>query len=267
MYQFHQELHAFSLHSRETRLTPDNSWVMTSPGDGGFIKLPNERTLFTSPPRTSLQISTPNTSPGAEPLSVESKAGVVYITNQRLVYLPASPTPELQSFSCPILNTQDTYVRAPFFGANYWLGTCKAVQGGGIPAAHSIFEIRLTFREGGAFDFHTTFEQIKERLHQAYSVARENGQGGVTANLASVHLEQLPAYEPTRDAERRQNEPAILSPIPVRPTDRDGRQPGSGATREARHTEAPASDPPPGYEEVQAQATTSGLDHGARHDS
>lgn len=273
MYQFHQELHSSSLHSREAILTRETSWVMTSPGDGGFIKLPNERTLFTSPPRTSLQISTPNPFPGAEPLSVKSDAGIVYITNQRLVYLPTNPTSELQSFSCPILNTQDTYVRAPFFGANYWIGTCKAVQGGGIPPTHATVEIRLTFREGGAFDFHTTFEQIKERLYQAYSVARESGQGGATANLANVHLEQLPAYEAAREVEDDEDEPVILSPIPVRPTERDSRLPGSGGSREAHITEvhAPAitapSDPPPGYEEVQAQAVSSGLDHEFGHDS
>jgi hypothetical protein len=273
MYQFHQELHSFSLHSREARLTPSKSWVMTSPGDGGFIKLPNERTLFTSPPRTSLQISTPNTFPGAQPFSVKSEAGVVYITNQRLVYLPANPTAELQSFSCPILNTQDTYVRAPFFGANYWTGMCKAVQDGGIPAAHPAVEIRLTFREGGAFDFHSTFEQIKERLHQAYSVARESGQGGANVDLANVHLDQLPAYEPAQEEEREREEPVILSPIPVRPRERDGRVPGLSGESEVSHAEAPRpavaapSDPPPGYEEAQAQAVSNGLNHLSRDDA
>src|SRR4051794_13477694 len=48
----------------------------------------------------------------------------------KIVYLPTSPTPELQSFSSPILNLQDTYVRAPFFGANYWTGLCKPVADG-----------------------------------------------------------------------------------------------------------------------------------------
>jgi hypothetical protein len=238
---------------------------MTSPGDGGFIKLPNERNLFTSPPRTSLQLSTPNTFPGAQPLSVKSDAGIIYITNQRLVYLPASPTPELQSFSCPILNTQDTYVRAPFFGANYWTGMCKTVQGGGIPAAHAVVEIRLTFREGGAFDFHSTFEQIKERLYQAYSVARESGQGAGT-DLSNVHLEQLPPYEPAQEAEPEREEPVILSPIPIRPGERESRMPDTGGIGEISPSPsagplAPApSDPPPGYEEAQAQAVSNSLD-------
>ena len=57
---------------------------MTSPNEAGFVKLPNERILFTSPPRTHLQISTPNTYSGTEPFSAKSDAGVVYITNQRV---------------------------------------------------------------------------------------------------------------------------------------------------------------------------------------
>lgn len=256
MYQFHQELHLFSLQSQETRLKPPKSWVMTTPGHDGFIKLPNERTLFTSQPRTSLEISTPNTFPGAQPYSVKSDGGVVYITNQRLVYLPTNPTPELQSFSCPILNTQDTHVRAPFFGANYWTGLCKAVTGGGIPPANPVVEIRLTFREGGAFDFHTVFEEIKERLHHVYTLARESGRGGTNVDLANVDLEQLPAYEPVREVERgEEEEPVILSPTPIRPSERDtvassARHTNRGSNSETTGGPAP-DEPPPGYEETQ----------------
>jgi hypothetical protein len=239
---------------------------MTSPEDGGFIKLPNERTLFTSPPRTSLQISTPNKSPEAHPFSIKSDSGAAYITNQRLVYLPANPGPELQSFSCPILNIQDSYVRAPFFGPNYWTGLCKAVQGGGIPPVHPAVEIRLTFREGGAFDFHTTFEQIKERSHQAYAVARENGQGRAAVDLATVHLEQLPAYEPTRGAESAEDEPVILSPLPVRPIERDMDIRQASVTEAPGNAIAPPSEPPPGYEEAQAHAGSTGLNQSARNE-
>ena len=157
-------------------------------------------------------------------------------------------------------------MRAPFFGANYWTGLCKAVQDGGIPAAHAAVEIRLTFREGGAFDFHSTFEQIKERLHHAYSVARESGQGGeAILNLANIHLEQLPAYEAAREVENEREEPVILSPIPVRPGERGARVPVPEPVREPEPvvvggTEAPPvlgpSDPPPGYEEALAHAAS-----------
>lgn len=245
---------------------------MTSPNEAGFVKLPNERILFTSPPRTSIQISTPDQSPGHEPFSAKSDAGVAYITNQRIVYLPATTTPQLQSFHAPILNLQDTYVRAPYFGANYWVALCKLVPGGGIQTTQPVVELRLTFRDGGAFDFHSTFEQIKERLHHAYTMARENGR----TNVVDVDLEQLPAYEPAYepaapdpppDAESEDEGPRILSPVPTRPQVRDS---GVDALRSPRETSPPKpeftapAEPPPGYEEVQVQAVGIDLDRRLR---
>jgi hypothetical protein len=187
----------------------------------------------------------------------------------QIVYLPSTTTPELQSFSSPILNLQDTYVRAPFFGANYWVALCKPVPGGGIPPSNPAVELRLTFREGGAFDFHSTFEQIKERLFQAYTVARESG----LRNVVDVDLEQLPAYEPATSAARQLGSedegPAILSPIPTRPQVRDS---GVDGLRSPTETSPPKpeenftapDEPPPGYEEAQAQAVGIDLDQRLR---
>jgi WW domain-binding protein 2 len=186
----------------------------------------------------------------------------------KIVYLPSSPTPELQSFSSPILKLQDTHVRAPFFGANYWTASCVPTANGGIPPSHSLVELRLTFREGGAFDFHTIFEQIKERLYQAYTVARESGQRGANVDLANVHLEQLPAYEPAREVEREEEERVILSPIPVRPG--EARDSGVAGVR-SLNDESPKpeergtpDEPPPGYEETQAQAVGAELEQRLR---
>jgi len=274
MYQFHQEQHAYNLRLAQQKLKSTNSWVMTAAGTDGFIKLPNEQILFTSPSRTSLQVSSPNSFPAAQPFTCKSDSGIVYITNQRvrlwqaafivalltsskIVYLPSTPTSELQSFSSPILNLQDTHVRAPFFGANYWTGVCKPVGGGGIPEAHSLVEIRLTFKDGGAFEFHTIFEQIKERVYQAYTVARENGQtGAANRALPTVHLEQLPAYEPASDGGGKvvaeEEEPVILSPRPVRPGTSPTLAPPSHTEAEAVAGVPPPDGPPPGYEEAQA---------------
>lgn len=187
----------------------------------------------------------------------------------KIVYLPSSPTPELQSFSSPILRLQDSFVRAPFFGANYWTASCKPVANGGIPPSYPLLELRLTFREGGAFDFHTTFEQIRERLYQAYTVAREGGQREDNVNLANIHLEQLPAYEPAREVEREEEERVILSPIPVRPG--EARDSGVAGVRSLNGDESPKpedrvtpDEPPPGYEETQAQAVGAELEQRLR---
>lgn len=116
---------------------------------------------------------------------------------------------------------------------------------------HPAVELRLTFKEGGAFDFHTIFEQIKERVHQAYTVARESGQRP-TAAMVDVDLEQLPAYEcasPTSAREvQREAEPVILSPIPRRPTGGDTGVAGTSSLTETSRV-PPPDEPPPGYEE------------------
>ncbi|KAI9765594.1 MAG: hypothetical protein M1840_007283 [Geoglossum simile] len=182
-----------------------------------------------------------------------------------IVYLPASPTVELQSFSAPILNLHDTHVSAPFFGPNVWTAALQPVTGGGIPPTHPIVELKMVFKEGGAFDFHQHFERVKERLLQAMDVVREAGHGdtsteaglaGVT--LAAVHLEQLPAYE---EANR-----GLTSQPAVRPQSfaRPGRQAGDDHSRKSQlPTEEPPAveerfeppmGPPPGYEEAQAQS-------------
>ncbi len=89
MYQFHQEQHVYALQLAQEAVLKSSrrpSWVMTAANEKGFVKLPNEHILFTSPPRTSLEITTPNQFPGTSPLSIKSDSGVVYITNQRVSY-------------------------------------------------------------------------------------------------------------------------------------------------------------------------------------
>jgi hypothetical protein len=83
MYQFHQDQTTYTILQAEKKLK-SKSWVMTTPGSEGFIKLPNEQILYTSPLRTSIQLSTPNTYPAANPYSAKSDSGIVYVTNQRV---------------------------------------------------------------------------------------------------------------------------------------------------------------------------------------
>jgi len=100
MYQFHQEQHFHTLQlAQQTKLNTSKSWVMTTPGQESFIKLPNERVLYTSPPRTALEISSPKTT-GPEACgayAVKSDAGLAYITNQRV----CPPNPNLKLIPIP----------------------------------------------------------------------------------------------------------------------------------------------------------------------
>jgi hypothetical protein len=196
---------------------------------------------------------------------------------EKIVYLPATATPALQSFAAPILNLHDTHVAAPFFGPNVWTAIVQPVPGGNIPVEHAALELKMTFKDGGAFDFHSTYERIKERLQQAVDVARESGQlvgdgtdvggggGGPLSgiNLALVDLDELPAYEDATspagqttgrslavDEEEAHQQLVDLdedSAPPMSSPRSDGRSP-------RQEVFTPPAEPPPGYETVQSQS-------------
>lgn len=112
----------------------------------------------------------------------------------------------------------------------------------------------MTFREGGAFDFHSCLEQIKERLYQVYSVAREHGGRGTSGvDLANMDLEQLPAYEPAQE---------VTDAAPMVAQD-SGVASTTGTSPRSETFTAPA-EPPPDYEEAQAQAVSVDLDQRLR---
>ncbi|KAI9877162.1 MAG: hypothetical protein M1830_004644 [Pleopsidium flavum] len=208
----------------------------------------------------------------------------------QIVYLPASPTPHLQSFSAPILNLHDTHVSAPFFGPNVWTGILQPVVGGGIPPIHAYVELKMVFKDGGAFDFHSKFERVKERLQQAVEMARESGQiigdgsetgagrGGVALagiNMTTVHLEQLPAYEEagsgvqgaataggsTAPLSAAGHRPAALRDSGVVLSSDDERSSKASPSDDASNQPfQPPTEPPPGYEEVQQSSVASELE-------
>jgi hypothetical protein len=191
----------------------------------------------------------------------------------KLVYLPGTSTPALQSFATPILNLHDTHVTAPWFGANVWTGIVQTVPGGNIPPEHPAVELKLTFKDGGAFDFHTTFERIKERLQQAVEVARDNGQlvgdgtesnagrgGGALdlINLDSVHLDELPAYDAVTTPQDMLAEPWAPPSIDINSAPQS---PGRSSREEPF---SPPAEPPPGYETVQNQSVADELERRMR---
>ena len=50
----------------------------------GFVRLPDERLIYTSPPRTSLSLQPSPSYANKDSFSVQSSAGCVYLTNQRV---------------------------------------------------------------------------------------------------------------------------------------------------------------------------------------
>jgi len=186
-------------------------------------------------------------------------SGVVYLTNRRVIYIPEKPTDKLRSFAAPILNIHDSHVTAPFFGPNVWQALLQPVHGGGVPTpTGGVVELKLTFKDGGAFDFHTHFERVKERLQQAVEVSRIDGDGaGGSAgamngvDVSNVNSEDLPVYS-------EQSDGPLLSPVAASvPQQQPVQQPVDttpGARPQPRATDnafSPPDEPPPGYEEAQ----------------
>lgn len=98
-------------------------------------------------------------------------------------------------------------------------------------------ELKLTFKDGGAFDFHTKYEQVRERLLQAVEVAGMNGapegRGAMQGvDVGVVDLEELPVYSEV-------SEQPLVSPVAA-----------TVQRTEPVRTEAP-SEPPPAYEAAQ----------------
>ena len=124
----------------------------------------------------------------------------------------------------------------------------------------------MTFKEGGAFDFQSTYEMIKEQVWQAAEMAREAGR---TPN-PGADLEQLPAYEEAGTAVTTSaaplQQPSPISPVrtnhaPMRQD--DGAWHANGTTS----NQPPPDEPPPGYEEVQQTSIADNLERSIRDGS
>jgi len=164
------------------------------------------------------------------------------------------------------------HVTAPFFGANVFAGELRPVSGGNIPAHHALVDIKMTFKEGGAFDFSTTYERLKEQMLQALSIAREDGgaRGSGTGGLPNANLEQLPAYEESGTSplppsnlalpQASTLSPTATAPEPsIDPTNEPGVKP-----EPPQESHPPPNEPPPGYEETQAATVARDLEENMR---
>lgn len=122
----------------------------------------------------------------------------------------------------------------------------QPVAGGGISPSLPAVQLKVTFKEGGAFDFHTNFERIKERLEQAVENTSQGTRGQQNVDLSAVHLEELPAYEAPPNARSDQTD------------SRRNREPDTGPE---------PAEPPPCYEEVQSQSVAHELEERLRRAS
>ncbi|PFH56257.1 hypothetical protein XA68_16831 [Ophiocordyceps unilateralis] len=209
------------------------NWVMLN--QSGFCKLGNERVLQKLESRISCELSVP------QPLRArctqfqrKSDKGTLFLTNKRIVYLPLKPNqePKFESFSAPILKFQDSSTSSSMLWGWVWKSDCVPVSGGGIPPDLPRIEVKFTFSDGGMTDFNEAYIRLRERLFQYQEMRREMGPG------ADIPDEPLPAYE-AQGAGQAASSATLDVP-------RNNRSDSSASRR------AP-DEPPPGYDEAQAQ--------------
>lgn len=107
------------------------------------------------------------------------KTGTLFLTNQRVIYLPTPPQAHFVSLSVPILHVKNGQIHQPWYGANYFQALVVPVAGGGIPLPA---ELKLTFNHGGVFEFSTMLQGLTDRIIE-------------TGEIPVTH-EPLPAYSP-----------------------------------------------------------------------
>jgi hypothetical protein len=129
------------------------------------------------------------------------------------------------------------------------------VPNGNIPPDFPKVTLKLTFKDGGFSEFESKFVEIKARLHHAAQIAEESGQ----RNWAlTVHDEQLPEY--TASQGRGPSDQ-------TRPTTDEVTQRANDAARQAEISQVTPDEPPPDYDEAQAQAVSMRFDERLREEA
>jgi WW domain-binding protein 2 len=161
-------------------------------------------------------------------------------------------------------------VTAPLFGPNVWQAVVQPVVGGGLPTTQAYIELNLTFKDGGAYDFQTNFERIRERLREAVEAATDIGaRGSATTgpvagvNMDAVHLDDLPTYQDS-GLDQLAPQPPPPPPRARTPVQQEDLAPSFEEVVEGRapiqRPNPPPTDAPPGYEETQQQSVQQALE-------
>ncbi|KAG2185146.1 hypothetical protein INT44_001936, partial [Umbelopsis vinacea] len=162
------------------------NWTMIAPDGRTPVPLPREK-IFFKQSSTNFELDcsgsksttlTPPSSPAFFPSGAWHDAnGTVFLSNQRVIYLPDRPSQQLQSFHVPLLSLKSCKYEQPWFAANYISGHVLPVAGGGLSQPG---QLKLIFKEGGGFEFYSIFRELLERIDETNEVPQ--------------HLEALPTY-------------------------------------------------------------------------
>ncbi|KAI9026835.1 hypothetical protein DFJ74DRAFT_604334 [Hyaloraphidium curvatum] len=112
----------------------------------------------------ALELKAHGTGPVANTGSYFFETGTLFLTSLRVIYLPTKPLEYTRSFSAPIANVVGGDLHQPLFSPNYFECRVVTVPNSGLPQQTS--DLKLTFRDGGAYDFQTTLSGIRSRMPQ-----------------------------------------------------------------------------------------------------
>ncbi|KAJ2302522.1 hypothetical protein IWW55_003383 [Coemansia sp. RSA 2706] len=160
--------------------------VMLEVGTRHPVPLPSENFLYHCS-GVKFELKSGDGYPG-DRISYTSPSGTAFVSNQRIVFLPATTTHEtsmdngdpqtVNSFTIPHGNLQDQKFVQPLFGANRFEALATPVAGGSIAGRATLV---LSFKEGGGFDFANIARKMSERI-------RETGD-------VPPYEEELPGYD------------------------------------------------------------------------
>ncbi|KAF9921861.1 hypothetical protein FBU30_008081 [Linnemannia zychae] len=158
------------------------NWVMLTTDGKDIVPLQNEKIFFRQDGVRFELDSSNGGYPGAGN-TYSAKSGTLFLTNQRIVYLSATPNSYFATASLPIDKVQDSKLVQPWFSSATFKAVVMPVPGGGMtqPA-----RLAISFSNGDIHEFELQYRSLRERLQELDGVA-------------PAHLEQLPMYDPPKE--------------------------------------------------------------------
>ncbi|KAJ2762698.1 hypothetical protein IWQ56_004987 [Coemansia nantahalensis] len=160
--------------------------VMLEEGTRHPVPLPNENFLYHCS-GVRFELKSGDGFPG-DAVALRDASGTAFVSNQRVVYLPAttthasstasSPRGALNSYSVPHTSLKELKFVQPLFGANRFEALALPVAGGSFAGCATLV---LAFKDGGGFDFAT--------------IARKMGEQIQATGVVPPHEEDLPVYD------------------------------------------------------------------------
>lgn len=148
------------------------------------IPLPREEFVFQQITRLSMVCRTINKTPGAR---IEGAAEAIYLSAQRVIFLSNSDSSQyhidgkgdanFENISIPLSNFKGAKLHQPWIGPNAWIGAFTPTPSGGLDPELAMWEIKISFPSGGAFEFAKKFEQAMR-----------------AESLNQSHIDELPQY-------------------------------------------------------------------------